>query len=383
MTTTTKRALCIGINYPGTNSELRGCINDALLWKEFFSEKGYEVTLLVDEPEHGTPIPTRENILAEMKKLAESTQDNDYIVLTYSGHGSHIRDQSGDETDHRDETICPCDYASNGMIVDDEIKTTLLDPLPESAHFLGLMDCCHSGTSLDFQYNITDSSRGAYRGAYPNAYRNAYRGAYRGAYRNAYPYRGAYPHGVYATQRNENGTYKLGAYGHRIYPGYREYTPTVHRQYRKNVVYRGPVRNATRAIPNYSYRWIYFPFFGWFYLPYFNSVQSSEPVEQTSEQPAEQTSEQPAEQSSEQYDIKCTDAVMFSGCSDSQTSADAYLDGKSIGAFTYCMYESFKNQTNDINTHYRGVNNLLSSHRFEQRSNVSMSRKDIKELHLF
>lgn len=30
-----KKALCIGINYPGTDGELRGCINDAVNMKSF------------------------------------------------------------------------------------------------------------------------------------------------------------------------------------------------------------------------------------------------------------------------------------------------------------------------------------------------------------
>ena len=302
-----KRALCIGINYPGTNSELRGCVNDALLWKDFLSEKGYEVTMLVDEPQYGTPLPTRQNILDEMRKISTITQDNDYIALTYSGHGSYVRDQNGDEDDNRDETICPCDYDTSGMIIDDEIKLTLLDPLPEGAHFFGLMDCCHSGTSLDLQYNINDSIR---------------------------------------QNRSEGHVFKTGS--------------------KTNFV----------TVASYRYRWLYFPFYGWYYSPYlvYNTIPVVQPTEQPTEQPAKPSNE---------HDIKCGDAVMFSGCSDSQTSADAYLDGKSIGAFTYCMYESFKNKTNDVNTHHRNVNNLLSSHGFSQRSNVSMSRKDIKELHLF
>ena len=39
-----KRALCIGINdYPGTGSDLAGCVNDANDWAEALAGRGFEV----------------------------------------------------------------------------------------------------------------------------------------------------------------------------------------------------------------------------------------------------------------------------------------------------------------------------------------------------
>jgi len=80
-----KRGLCIGINYPGTNAELRGCINDANLWKSYFEERGYEITLMVDDGST-TLGPTRQNILNAIDNLVVGLTDQDSIVLTYSGH---------------------------------------------------------------------------------------------------------------------------------------------------------------------------------------------------------------------------------------------------------------------------------------------------------
>ena len=41
----TKRALCIGINdYPGTGSDLAGCVNDANDWGDALQGRGFEVT---------------------------------------------------------------------------------------------------------------------------------------------------------------------------------------------------------------------------------------------------------------------------------------------------------------------------------------------------
>ena len=53
-----KLALCIGINdYPGTDSDLSGCLNDAQDWTAALSARGFKVTRLID----------REATLAAMK----------------------------------------------------------------------------------------------------------------------------------------------------------------------------------------------------------------------------------------------------------------------------------------------------------------------------
>lgn len=38
----------------------------------------------------------------------------------------HISFSDGDEEDGMDETLCPVDYASSGMIVDDEVHAVLV-----------------------------------------------------------------------------------------------------------------------------------------------------------------------------------------------------------------------------------------------------------------
>ena len=47
------------------------------------------------------------------------------LFFHYSGHGSYIKDENGDEVDGKDECLCPIDYAYSGMIIDDEIKGIL------------------------------------------------------------------------------------------------------------------------------------------------------------------------------------------------------------------------------------------------------------------
>lgn len=48
--TVNKYALCIGINdYPGTQSDLADCVNDANDWKKALKSRGFEVTTLLDK----------------------------------------------------------------------------------------------------------------------------------------------------------------------------------------------------------------------------------------------------------------------------------------------------------------------------------------------
>jgi len=51
------RALCIGINdYPGTDSDLSGCVNDANDWAAVLKKRGFTVTMLLDRKATGAAI---------------------------------------------------------------------------------------------------------------------------------------------------------------------------------------------------------------------------------------------------------------------------------------------------------------------------------------
>lgn len=135
----TKRALCIGINYPGTNAQLAGCVNDALDWQLLLSAQGYEVDLVLDQD------ATLQNVLAKMTDLVERSRFGDRIVVTYSGHGTWLPDKDGDEADGRDEAMVMVDYLAGGLLVDD----TLHEVFSHTRLGVGaliLSDSCHSGT---------------------------------------------------------------------------------------------------------------------------------------------------------------------------------------------------------------------------------------------
>lgn len=97
-------------------------------------------------------IPTKHNIRMAMYWLVQGCQAGDSLVFHYSGHGSQQRNYTGDEVDGFDETLCPLDFETQGMIVDDEINATLVRPLPRGAKLHAIIDACHSGTMLDLPY---------------------------------------------------------------------------------------------------------------------------------------------------------------------------------------------------------------------------------------
>lgn len=161
-----KRALVIGINYFNTEAQLNGCINDAHAIRDFLiEERGFhacQVTVMTDSLSHDSRYyPTRANILAQMRAAAsEITQPGDLLFVHYSGHGSYQRQGwlkrwwFGDEVDGQDETICPVDCDTAGMIIDDELRRILVDALPDGAVLRAIFDCCHSGTLIDARYNF-------------------------------------------------------------------------------------------------------------------------------------------------------------------------------------------------------------------------------------
>jgi Caspase domain len=125
-----RKALFIGINYKGQQGELRGCLNDVKNIRAFLHShyKIDEEKVLTDD--NPASMPTRANIMAGFKWLREGAQAGDSLILHYSGHGGTQKDNDGDEEDGMDETLCPVDYASSGVIVDDEVHDVLVRGLP-------------------------------------------------------------------------------------------------------------------------------------------------------------------------------------------------------------------------------------------------------------
>jgi len=132
-----KHSLHIGINnYPGTANDLRGCVNDATGWEKLLKTVyGFETKSLLDSN------ATYRNVTREIKKLVDSSTDKSNIVITFSGHGTNVKDVSGDEEDRRDEALCLYDK----LLIDDQLRE-ILGKLAKGAHLTFISDSCHSGT---------------------------------------------------------------------------------------------------------------------------------------------------------------------------------------------------------------------------------------------
>lgn len=148
------KALLIGINYEGTEYELRGCINDVLSVEKRLKELNCfnNFTIITDE----TNIkPTRDNILKELRKLCSNANSGETLFFHYSGHGTYTYDRNGDEKDKKDECIVSID---GKVIVDDEIYN-ILKLLPNNCNMIMIFDCCHSGTIADLKFSYIKNNR--------------------------------------------------------------------------------------------------------------------------------------------------------------------------------------------------------------------------------
>ncbi|XP_072988949.1 metacaspase-1 [Typha latifolia] len=161
-----KKAVICGISYRHTRHELKGCINDAkcmryLLINRFhFPESS--IIMLTEEETDPDKIPTKHNLRMALYWLIQGCQPGDSLVFHYSGHGSQQRNYNGDEVDGFDETLCPLDFETQGMIVDDEINAAIVRPLPRGVKLHAFIDACHSGTVLDLPFLCRMNRSGQY-----------------------------------------------------------------------------------------------------------------------------------------------------------------------------------------------------------------------------
>ncbi|MGC1390746.1 MAG: caspase family protein [Bacteroidales bacterium] len=153
----TRRALIIGIDIylPGNVTQvnsgrtswinLDGCVNDAMSIKTLLASKyGFgedHISLLTNEK------ATREGIINCIKRLTETSQKGDIVVIYYAGHGSQIRNIASSEADQKDETIVPSDaYLGAADIRDKEINELFYQLSEKGVILTAIFDSCHSGS---------------------------------------------------------------------------------------------------------------------------------------------------------------------------------------------------------------------------------------------
>ncbi|MGA2378346.1 MAG: caspase family protein [Spirochaetia bacterium] len=140
-----RKALLVGINdYPGTQNDLQGCVNDITniydILVKYFSFLPADIVMLSNSRAR------KSAIVDGLKSMLGSGKEGDTLVFHYSGHGSQVPDMEGDEPDGKDEVICPYDFDwSDGFIKDDDIAS-LITGMRKGVRLEVILDSCHSGT---------------------------------------------------------------------------------------------------------------------------------------------------------------------------------------------------------------------------------------------
>lgn len=129
-----KIALLFGDNYPGTDYELSGCVNDindveTKLNKEF---PGYVIHKFKNEEVIG------DRFYQEIRAALDSSHAGDFILIWYSGHGTQL--QSHEEPDGYNEAF----YFSDGVFSDKQLME-LQQWTPEGVVVSANFDSCFSG----------------------------------------------------------------------------------------------------------------------------------------------------------------------------------------------------------------------------------------------
>ena len=144
-----KLALLIGINdyRSPTLLDLRGCVNDVMLMKTVLTNQfGFEpeqVAVLTDAQ------ATRQGIIDAFRALTARARAGDVVLVHYSGHGSRLKDASGDEPDGWDETLVPHDSRVGDVfdLTDDDLNGLLRELSRKTSNVTVVLDSCHSGSA--------------------------------------------------------------------------------------------------------------------------------------------------------------------------------------------------------------------------------------------
>lgn len=189
-----KFALLIGVNkysyqkYPNKVRDLNGTNNDVGLMKNLLVDiYGFKyvadsetspIKILLNEQatQKGIRDAFRSQIIENAKKYKETAKvdasNGATVVFYYSGHGSKLEDDNGDESDGIDETIMPHDTSidrkNNKDIRDDEFDAFFTELKNYTTNITFIFDSCHSGTvtrggnnkSVERDLDIKTNSRG-------------------------------------------------------------------------------------------------------------------------------------------------------------------------------------------------------------------------------
>lgn len=139
-----KKAVLIGVNrYRIPGADLRGCVNDVKNMKALLTSaygfRAADISTLLDLA------ATKKAIEKAIASLVLKSRKGDVLLVHFSGHGSNVPDDDGDEADRRDEILCPTDLDWKNPLRDDFLRKTV-KAMPDGVSLTFITDCCHSGT---------------------------------------------------------------------------------------------------------------------------------------------------------------------------------------------------------------------------------------------
>jgi hypothetical protein len=153
-----KKVLLIGINYiEAPMYRLNGCINDVqnakILLNKYYPNCS-DFKILTDDNTNINLKPSKRNIIDSINWLVKDLKKGDSVYFHYSGHGGLTLDYNNDEISGKDSCIYPINNGNIEMIIDDELKSLLVNRIPTDCKCFAVFDSCHSGTALDLRFNI-------------------------------------------------------------------------------------------------------------------------------------------------------------------------------------------------------------------------------------
>jgi hypothetical protein len=154
----TRKAVLCGINNYA-NAPLKGCVNDARNVRDLlvnnFGFPPEEIHLLEDQQ------VVKAKVLRQWDWLTSGARAGDILVFHFSGHGSYVPDESGEEQDLRDEITClqDMDFNDPATYLTDDEWYELAQRVDPSVQLIILKDTCHSGGSARFIDVLGDDGR--------------------------------------------------------------------------------------------------------------------------------------------------------------------------------------------------------------------------------
>jgi metacaspase-1 len=130
-------SLSLGINdYPGTQNDLKGCVNDAKNWFEVLTTiYNFKAQMLLDSQ------ATKGRVVEILGNYMRDSKSGENYVITGSSHGTSIPDINSDEFDGKDEAICLHD----SLLIDDDFRA-IINQLHPEASLMIVSDSCFSGS---------------------------------------------------------------------------------------------------------------------------------------------------------------------------------------------------------------------------------------------